>query len=116
MNSKMFICHTWDIDDPGSLNFHLDWKGEHVNGFAVGKNNMFFAYHNVCPHVCIPLDWVEHQFLDPDKALIQCANHDARFIIEDGLCISGPCLGKSLKKIDVVVVENTLYLTQATLS
>jgi len=57
-----------------------------------------------------PLDWVEHQFLDADEALIQCAVHDARFIIDSGECISGPCYGESLQSLPIVVQDDGIYL------
>lgn len=58
---------------------------------AKWRDGELFAYRNSCPHTGSPLDWVEHQFLDLDGALIQCATHDARFLIDTRECVFGPC-------------------------
>ncbi|MFV2032593.1 MAG: Rieske (2Fe-2S) protein [Gammaproteobacteria bacterium] len=55
---------------------------------------------------------MEHQFLDADGALIQCAGHDARFIIDTGECIFGPCPGESLEELDIVVQDDGIYLRE----
>jgi nitrite reductase/ring-hydroxylating ferredoxin subunit len=61
------------------------------------------AYRNSCPHTGGPLDWVPDQFLNLDGDLIQCATHDALFRIEDGVCVKGPCVGRSLTAVPVVI-------------
>ncbi len=97
--------------DPGSFGFEVEYRGETVAGFLVRHQGQFFAYRNSCPHTGAPLDWVDHQFLDADGTLIQCAMHDARFLIDSGECVSGPCPGESLGKLKIVVENDKIYLT-----
>lgn len=110
MSELHLICKKNELEDPGSRGFSLEINGHKTEGFVVQKDGLFFCYQNTCPHTGAPLDWVEHQFLDPDNSFIQCAVHDARFEIENGLCIAGPCPGKKLKKINVVNKDDALYL------
>ena len=110
MSDNLFICQLTDLDDPGSRGFSVDLDGTVIEGFIVLKDGEFFAYQNKCPHTGSPLDWVEHQFLDLDFAHIQCAVHDARFDIETGLCIAGPCPGASLNKLNFEQRDEALYL------
>jgi nitrite reductase/ring-hydroxylating ferredoxin subunit len=110
MPESRYICETRDIDDPGSRGFSIEQGEKTIHGFVVLKNGQFYAYANQCPHTGAPLDWVEHRFLDADEALIQCATHDARFIIESGHCVSGPCAGDSLTALRIAVRDNKLYL------
>lgn len=110
MSKPIFICNLHELEDPGSRGFSLEIDGNSIEGFVVHKDELFFAYYNTCPHTGAPLDWVEHQFLDLDKASIQCAVHDARFDIENGICIAGPCPGESLQKINTVSKDGALYL------
>lgn len=105
------ICTTDRLTDPGSYGFEIEFNGEAVEGFIVQHNGQFFAYRNSCPHTGAPLDWVEHQFLDMDGSLIQCAVHDARFYIDTGECVFGPCPGESLRKLDISVDGGKIYLT-----
>ena len=111
LSESSVICSADHLSDPGSCGFEVNFNGEVVEGFVVHYDGRFFAYRNSCPHTGSPLDWVEHQFLDLDGTLIQCAVHDARFYIESGECVLGPCVGESLRKLDISIKDNKIYLT-----
>ena len=104
------ICSLDEIDDPGSHGFSVQLADETLEGFVVHHNGSVYAYRNRCPHTGSPLDWVEHQFLDLDQAFIQCAVHDARFQVDDGACIAGPCVGDRLEALRIEVKDNAVYL------
>ena len=70
------------------------------------------GYVNSCPHTGGPLDWIEGQFLDLNGQYIVCATHGALFRIEDGHCLAGPCKGKGLTAVEVVVVEGEVRLAE----
>ncbi len=77
-------------------------KGFEVNGVKlvlVNYRDSFYLYRNSCPHRSIPLEWMPDQFLDYEKNFIQCATHGALFRIEDGLCVSGPCVEDTLDAV-----------------
>jgi nitrite reductase/ring-hydroxylating ferredoxin subunit len=105
-----FICSQAELSDPASFGFSIEKHGEAIEGFLVKNDGQYFAYKNSCPHTGAPLDWLEHQFLDSEGALIQCAVHDARFFIESGECVFGPCLGKNLEKLEIEVTDDGIYL------
>lgn len=104
------ICTSDLLEDSGSYGFEVEHGGETVEGFLVRHDGQYYAYRNSCPHTGSPLDWVEHQFLDMDGALIQCAVHDARFEIDTGECVLGPCPGESLEKLEISVDGENIYL------
>lgn len=105
-----FICSDTELFDPASFGFSVEKNGEVVECFLVKNDGQYFAYKNSCPHTGSPLDWLEHQFLDSEGALIQCAVHDARFIIETGQCVVGPCHGQNLQKLEIEVKDDGVYL------
>ncbi len=107
---RVLVCEVARLDDPGSFGFSVDYNGEQIEGFVVQSDAQYFAYRNSCPHTGAPLDWVEHQFLDVEGALIQCAVHDARFLIESGECVSGPCPGECLESLPIEVQGDSIYL------
>jgi len=111
MQKLLLICAVEQLSDPGSFGFSLQRKGKTVEGFVVLRDGEFFAYRNSCPHTGSPLDWVEHQFLDIEGALIQCATHDAHFLIDTGECVFGPCPGESLEALPIRVEDSNIYLT-----
>jgi nitrite reductase/ring-hydroxylating ferredoxin subunit len=106
----VFICPLAQLEDPGSYGFSVMLGDEQVEGFVVRSDGQCFAYRNSCPHTGSPLDWVEHQFLDIDGSLIQCAVHDARFLIDSGECVFGPCPGESLDALSIEVQDDRIYL------
>ena len=110
MPEPVLICPLDRLSDPGSYGFALDFEGERIEGFVVQRDGECFAYRNSCPHTGSPLDWVEHQFLDLDGALIQCSTHDARFLIDTGECVFGPCPGQSLEALHITLRDDAVYL------
>ncbi len=110
MEKTGFICVPDRLEDPGSYGFSLEIAGKRFDGFVVRRDGEFFAYRNSCPHTGSPLDWVEHQFLDLEGALIQCSVHDARFLIDSGECVVGPCPGQSLEALSIRVDDDGIYL------
>ena len=88
-----------DLNELECREFQTDTSLPDTSGFAVKKCGKVFAYLNSCPHTGAPLNWQENQFLDLSKTHILCSIHGARFRIENGLCIEGPCKGQMLKRI-----------------
>jgi nitrite reductase/ring-hydroxylating ferredoxin subunit len=110
VKSNTVVCQLDELADPGCLGLGLVIDDRQYDTFVVRRDNQVFAYLNSCPHTGGPLDWVPHQFLDLDKAYIQCATHDALFQIDDGYCIAGPCKGDRLMAIPVVVVAGEVII------
>lgn len=108
--TSTLLCTLNSIDNPGARGFQRELNGETIAVFLVKKNNEVFAYKNSCPHIRIPLEWTEDQFLTSDKSMIICANHGALFIIETGDCVSGPCNGQSLTPVDYEIIDECVYL------
>jgi nitrite reductase/ring-hydroxylating ferredoxin subunit len=104
------LCKTTDIEDPGSKSFDVKIKRRSESIFVVHKNGEFFAYRNQCPHTGASLEWQENQFLDRDNELIQCATHDALFIINSGECIAGPCVGDKLQPLALSILRDEVHL------
>lgn len=98
---KYKLCQTSEIPDPGSRAFELEFKDQALDIFVVHGNAAFRAFVNSCPHTGVNLEWQENQFLDLDKAFIQCSTHDALFEIDSGLCIAGPCVDEHLQALEL---------------
>jgi nitrite reductase/ring-hydroxylating ferredoxin subunit len=66
---------------------------------AVRRGGALYAYENRCPHQGTPLETFPDKFLNSDGSLLICSTHGARFRVEDGLCVSGPCKGERLRRL-----------------
>ena len=94
------LCALADIADPGGKGFVLD-DGRRI--FVIRRGRRVWGYVNACPHQGVNLDWRPDVFLSVDRSAIQCSTHGARFRIEDGECLAGPCLGSALSPVPVAV-------------
>ena len=103
------LCKTTDLDALGSIGLEVKIKRKMQDIFIIKKGHAFFAYKNQCPHRLTQMEWNPNDFLTKDKQHIICAMHAAIFNLDDGLCISGPCIGKSLKKIDIFIKEGEIF-------
>ena len=112
MTTTTILCRLDEIAAPGSKGFSLGSGTERLEIFVVRNARGVFAYENICPHTWIPLDWVPDQFLSHDKARILCATHGAVFRIEDGRCLYGPCMGKSLAPVAIEVADGSVVLVE----
>ncbi len=96
--SERRLCALSDIPDGGSKGFAAA-PGAFTGLFAIRRGARVFAYVNSCPHVGLPLDPVPDRFLDAKGTHILCSAHGARFRVEDGECIAGPCYGEALEAV-----------------
>ncbi|MGB0714117.1 MAG: Rieske (2Fe-2S) protein [Gammaproteobacteria bacterium] len=104
------LCALDEIPEPGAKGFTVGSGVLARELFVVREAGEVRAYLNSCPHTGSPLDWMPDQFLSLDGREIQCATHDARFRIADGLCTSGPCVGASLTPCDVELSNGAVWL------
>lgn len=114
------LCRIDEIPDGEGVGFSLGQEeadrlaNGHLEVFVVRRGNLVFGYANSCPHLSSPLDWIENQFMTPDRTHIMCATHGAQFRIEDGHCVTGPCDGDALTPLSVSVRQGAVVLEEAT--
>ncbi len=60
------------------------------------------AYLNLCRHLPVPLDGGSREFLSPDGRYLVCGTHGARYRLDDGVCVDGPCTGTRLTPLRIV--------------
>ncbi len=104
------LCALAEIPDGGSAGFAAMVDEQPVELMAIRRGADVFVYVNSCPHWGSPLDLYPGRFLDRQRTLIQCSTHGARFRIEDGFCIKGPCLGASLRPVRCAVVDGDVLI------
>ncbi len=106
------LCRLDEIEEGHARGFSLD----QLAIIAIKKQGKVYLYHNSCPHRGINLEWQPDQFLDADRELIQCATHGALFLIENGQCVQGPCLGDHLKPIEYTIQDQQIMVDLAAYS
>lgn len=67
---------------------------------ALRRQGTLTVFLNRCPHRGTELDWAPGAFLATDGHHLQCATHGALFDPATGQCVSGPCAGQRLERVD----------------
>ncbi len=107
LGSDTVLCNLSDIEDPGSRGFRV---GRRERLFIVRRGNEVFGYINLCPHQGTTLDWNPDTFLTIEKDYILCATHGAFFEIHNGMCVAGPCIGRSLAPVEIKIKDGQIML------
>ena len=103
------LCRLDDIPDGGARGFPAA-PGGFTGLFAVRRGERVFVYVNSCPHIGLPLEPLPDRFLDARRQNIVCSAHGARFRVEDGVCVSGPCLGEALESVEARIVDGEVVV------
>lgn len=110
MTTVHTICDLDDIPHNQTRGFSIIHNNETLDFFIVRIKDSIYAYINRCPHTGVNLEWMPDKFMDLGKTAIQCSTHGARFRIDNGYCIYGPCMGQSLEKLELQVRDNMINL------
>lgn len=82
------------------------------DAFLIYFKQHCYSYENSCPHTGVNLNWQKEQFFSFDGLFLQCSLHGAMFEPETGTCVQGPCLGESLKSINIVTEDGVVYMIE----
>ena len=103
------LCALEDIPDGNSKGFPAA-PGAFMGLFAVRRGRHVWVYVNSCPHIGVPLEVLPDRFLDGRREHVVCALHGARFRIEDGFCVSGPCAGDALEAVPAGIRDGAVIV------
>lgn len=105
------VCAAGDIERGGAKAFSLsriDESGESrpflIFIVRTGTDD-YVGYVNSCPHQGVWLNFGAGEFFSRDRAFLRCGRHGANFEIDTGLCVEGPCEGKSLRPVAVMLLD-----------
>ena len=108
------LCAVDDLPDPGARGFVFEppegspedaWP---FRGVVLRVDGVVRGYVDSCPHVGAPLSTDGERYLTRKGDFLMCANHGALFRVEDGLCMAGPCVTRSLRPWPVEAVDGAV--------
>ncbi len=116
-NLEVYVICAASSIEPGSAKafslFRINEAGEsRPFPIVVARKNAkeYFGYVNVCPHEGIWLNVGSGTFFDTDRKSLRCGRHGARFEIDTGICVDGPCQGASLEPVALAVIQGEVCL------
>ncbi len=102
------ICMSHDLEDKSyGTRFEMP---DGRQAFVIRFDGQIKGYINECRHLPTELDWNFGHFLDAEKKYLICATHGALYDPLSGLCVAGPCRGKSLEAVAVSELNGKIYL------
>ena len=120
-NTAYAICSMSDIPSQKARGFQLmrvedDGTKRPWSIVVVRWGKQVFGYVNKCPHDGVNLDWERNTFLDPNYGIrLMCGKHGAQFELGTGMCVEGPCKGRSLVPVALAVLDNDICVLGVTL-
>jgi len=111
MARKMMVCRLSDLEVTGAKGITLEVE-DRIREIVVvlGTDGAVRAYENRCPHLESTLETWPDRFLDEARAHLVCTMHQARFKVDDGVCVSGPCEGKRLTPLAIDIADDAVML------
>ncbi|MBL8780119.1 MAG: Rieske 2Fe-2S domain-containing protein [Alphaproteobacteria bacterium] len=100
------VCRADEIAEGCARGVIVGEGAERRDIVLVRRHGVLRAYVNSCPHQGVPLETFPDKFLTMDGSQFICSAHGARFRVEDGVCVSGPCLGKALASVPVTIAAD----------
>jgi len=115
------VCAMSEIPSQKARGFHLmrvedDGTQRPWSIVVVRWGKQVFGYVNKCPHDGVNLDWERNQFLDPNGMRLMCGKHGALFELGTGMCVDGPCKGRSLQPVALSIIDGDICVTGVTLA
>lgn len=109
---SQYLCKTAEIGENGmevrvgtASNMHYIMLFRHAG--------VIRAWFNTCPHRGLPMNCGPGQFLLSRDNLLICAQHGARFELDTGQCVHGPCRGERLRAVEIRLEEDAVWLAAA---
>jgi nitrite reductase/ring-hydroxylating ferredoxin subunit len=97
------------LREGSGVRFRLLDHGIERDAFAVRFGGRLFAYVNACRHENLPLDFGDARFFDDAYDALVCCQHGARYRVDTGECIEGPCAGGRLTRLALEERDGALW-------
>lgn len=109
-DGRPVLCNRADIGEAGKgltlRGLDSKYPDRPIEIFLIADVDAVWCYLNLCPHQGTPLDIKPDTFLDYEREYIQCTTHAAKFRKHDGMCIEGPCVGRTLVPVPISIAED----------
>jgi len=106
------LCPLDAIPDGGAKGVELGDGADSIGIILLRTGNAVRGFLNRCPHQGTPLETFPDRFLDKAGKLLVCSTHGARFNVQDGACVAGPCEGAALTQVRLGVENGSVTLVR----
>lgn len=115
VDGRVVLCQSAELVNGGKgYRFSIEKDGEKIPAFVIRFEGRVHGYVNQCSHQAFELDWNPGEFFDLNRQFLMCSTHGALFHPENGDCVFGRCNGAGLKKLDILELDDKVYLENYT--
>ena len=100
------------VEGGDGVRFEARVQGGVEPAFVVRFDGGVHAYVNRCRHIPVELDWQPGRFFDDSGLYLVCSVHGALYDAQNGLCVSGPCRGRSLVALPARESDGSVQVEQ----
>lgn len=107
------LCALADVADGKSRIVPFGYAGPGAELIIVRTGDEVYGYVNECRHMGISMNLLDDFAVLTTNDHIQCEYHYATYRFSDGLCVAGPCQGKSLTAVPLAVRSGRVVVADA---
>lgn len=93
-----------DAPDPGAIVV----KAGEASLILTRRGSNVRAFINRCAHADYPLQRADGRMIVQEGRFLVCVVHGASYTLDDGACAGGPCNGKGLTPVAIVVRDGVI--------
>lgn len=108
-----FVCALGELPEGILCQYQAELPEGPTDLIVFRQGDQIRAWKNICPHQGRSLNWAPGRFLHDEQGHLVCAAHGAVFELERGDCVSGPCRGAALTRVEIRVTDCAVYLIGA---
>lgn len=104
-----YLCKITELNQKDVTAIYSDLFGKKI--LIIQRNGELYAWLDACPHYANgpAMALKKDQYMCPDQQFLMCFGHGAKFEIATGLCVQGPCLGKTLTAIHLEIISDEIF-------
>lgn len=99
------LARAADVPDAGAL--VVDAGG--ISLILTRRGDAVHAFRNKCSHADYPLQRADGRVLVQEGRFLVCGAHGASFELESGACAGGPCNGRGLTRVSIIVRDGVVF-------
>ena len=110
MSSK--LCQLTEIPENSGLAVDCEGPDGRRRIVIFRTNSGPKAYLDICPHQGRSFEFAPGEYLLDERDTLICPHHGASFELASGSCLSGPCQGDRLSRVEIKLIGSAVHLAE----
>ncbi len=107
--SGSMLARLDQLPDPGAIVVYAGDGEARVSLILTRRGATIACFRNRCTHANYPLQRADGRIVVQEGRFLVCAAHGASYTLEQGACAGGPCNGRALERVAVVLRDGAVF-------